>query len=508
MAGSPSLRITGAPMGTAAASKSLIAQRGPRRRAAPIQCDGVRAHGAGSHPLGKTALARHFHPVVPHWAGVGAREWGIWVPSAEHRSGLLAVDRSLRFARGMAQSVPPEALARQRLYRGLGVEELAEAVGVTPRTVKRWEAGTQTIGDRTLARLLGALHCDAQELTGRVRGTETLADLRRMAGLSAEETASAARRRRGAKELRISAEKIRDLESGRQVHGAAWRSPEALGEAAHVLARIYGAPDRLVMDAWRRSRPGDVLPVLPDRQVHPPSGKSDAAWNDLNDRQRAYLTFIFQQDQEAEAEQRRNRTAGSQGRPAAEWRRMTLALSAPSELVGYTRIQERLREAGIHDPGVGASVAALERRGMVVAYRDRVYIDGLGDVARTRVEMTRRGRSVARAGLGIVRAAGPSAPLLSLWLWKIMLRVARAGVDGVDGSLAGRGPHYLAVGQSPDGRTPSRGFIELRHPDGISYGPYRWLLTDSGKRHVIDYLNAYQALYPDVDTKGIEERFL
>lgn len=414
---------------------------------------------------------------------------------------------SLRFAGGMAQSLAPRALARQRLFRDMSVEELAEAVGVTPRAVRHWEAGTRTVGDRTFGRLLKVLRCGAQELTGRERGAETLTDLRCVAGMSTEETATVLRRKRGAQGLHISAEKVRDLERGRRVRGWMWRSPETLGQVAHMLAQIYGVPDRVVMDAWRRSRPGDPLPVLPARQTRQPSGESITAWRALNDRQRNYLTCIFRQDQEAEEEQRRNRFVGAERRPATDWRRVTLALYAPADAVGYTRIQERLREAGIHDPGVGSSVAALERRGLIIAYRDRIYIDGLGDVPRTRVEMTRRGRAVARTGLGVSRDAGPPAPLLSSWLWKIMVRVARAGAQGVDGSLAGRGPHYLAVGQSPDGRTPSRGFIVLRHPDGVAYGPYRWFLTESGQRHVTDYLDAYRGLYPGIDTRGIEEIF-
>lgn len=407
----------------------------------------------------------------------------------------------------MAQSISPQALARQRLFRDMSVEELAEVVGVTPRAVRHWETGARAVGDRAFGRLLEVLHCDAQELTGRERGTETLADLRRVAGMSTEETASVLRRKRGAQGLHISAEKIRDLERGRRVRGWMRRSPETLGQVVRMLAQVYGVPDRVVMDAWHRSRPQDPLPVLPARQARQPSGRSMTAWQVLNDRQRTYLACIFQQDQEAEEEQRQNRYVGAERRPATEWRRMTLALYAPSDVVGYTRIQERLREAGVHDPGAGSSVAALERRGLLVAHRDRVYIDGLGDVPRTRVEMTRRGRAVARAALGVPREAGPPAPLLSSWLWKIVVRVSRAGEQGVDGSLAGRGPHYLAVGQSPDGRTPSRGFIVLRHPDGVTHGPYRWFLTDSGRRHITDHLDAYRALYPGIDIQGVEEIF-
>jgi hypothetical protein len=125
-------------------------------------------------------------------------------------------------------------------------------------------------------------------------------------------------------------------------------------------------------------------------------------------------------------------------------------------------------------------------------------------VPRTRVEMTRAGRAAVRSALSLTPSSGPPVPLLSEWLWGIVVRVALARDEGVDGSLAGRGPHFLAVGQSPDGRTPSRGFIELRHPDGVSHGPYRWFLTDSGRRHVRDNLAIYRDSYPRITTDGLE----
>ncbi|MFK4035937.1 XRE family transcriptional regulator [Nonomuraea wenchangensis] len=405
----------------------------------------------------------------------------------------------------MAQLISPQALTRQREFVGMSVTQLAKAVGVTSRAVRHWEAGTRTVGDRSFGRLLDVLGCDAQDLTGHEPGTETLTDLRRAAGMSAEEAAYALRGGRTTQGLNVSAEKIRDLESGRKIRGWAWRSPEALAQVVRLLAQMYGVPDRLVMDAWHRSRPQDPLPVLPEPPPRQMSTEHLAVWQALNERQRTYLTCIFVQDQEVEKDQWRKRHAGEMRQPAILWRRMTMALSAPHSIVGYTTLQERLRQAGVHDPGAGSSMAALERRHLLRTYRDWVYIDGLGEVLRTRVEMTRRGRAAARAGLGITRETGPPAPLLSQWLWKIMIRVARAGERGVDGSLAGRGPHYLAVGQSPDGRTPSRGFIVLRHPDRATYGPYRWFLTDSGRRHVIDYLDAYRTMYPDIDTEGVEE---
>ncbi|WP_030209491.1 helix-turn-helix domain-containing protein [Streptomyces bikiniensis] len=407
----------------------------------------------------------------------------------------------------MAQSLTPQALKQQREFRGMSVKELAEATGVSPASVRRWEAGTQAVSDRAFGRLLKVLRCDAQDLTARERGTETLQDLRRRAGMSAAEVASLLRRKRASQGLHISAEKIRDLERGRPVHGRTWLSPETQGRVARMLAQVYGIPDRVVIDAWRRTRPNDAAPALPARRPRNASESALTTWRELNERQRSYLACIFHQDQEAEEEQRQSRYAGEAQPPAAAWRRLTLALSAPADLVGFTRIQERLREAGIHDPGTGSSVSALDRRGLIIVYRDRLYVDGLGDVPRTRVEMTRHGRAVARAALGVTPAPAPPAALLSPWLWKIVVRVARAGTQGVDGSLAGRGPHYLAVGQSPDGRTPSRGFIVLRLPDGADHGPYRWFLTDSGRCHIKDHIDTYRSLYPTVDVDSIENTF-
>ncbi|MFC5218874.1 XRE family transcriptional regulator [Streptomyces coerulescens] len=327
--------------------------------------------------------------------------------------------------------------------------------------------------------------------------------MRRDAGLSATEACRAITRRVGGAAFHPERRKLRELERGQVVRSRMWGTPEGAGRLVRILAEVYGVPERVVMDAWRRTRPDDVVPLLAERATREPGAAVEQVWGALNGRQRTYLTCIFRQDQEAEEDQRRRRFLGGTGRKSVEWRRMDLALYAPPELVGRTRIQGRLREEGVHDPGAGSSVAALERRGLVVTYRDRVHVQGLGEVRRTRVELTRRGRAVARRGLGVVREKGPPPSLMSRWLWCILVRVALAGSEGVDGSLAGRGPHFLAVGRSPGGKSPSRGFIELRHPDGAGHGPYRWFVTESGLRHIRDHHAAYRELYPDIDTGHI-----
>lgn len=150
---------------------------------------------------------------------------------------------------GMAQSLTPQALELQRGFRGMSVQELAEATGVSPASVRRWEAGTQAVSDQAFGRLLKVRRCDAQDLTAGERGTETLQDLRRRAGMSTAEVASLLRRKRASQGLHISAEKIRDLERGRPVRGRTWLSPETQGRVARMLAQVYGVPDRVVIDA-------------------------------------------------------------------------------------------------------------------------------------------------------------------------------------------------------------------------------------------------------------------
>ena len=399
----------------------------------------------------------------------------------------------------------PAALIRQRVLRSWSIEELASQAGVTPRAVRYWEAGKRVPSDPAFGRLLQALNCDAQALSGRQRGTETLSDLRRDAGLTADQVAQRLRQTRDTRELNISADTVRDLERGRRVRGHDTRLVLPVNVLARSLARLYRVPERVVWDAWRRSRPHEDPAPPPELRPSSVSPTLMAEWRALNDRQRLFLEIFFQQDQEAEQEQVRRRSEGGQQAPAADWRRMPLALYAPVDVVGYTRLQERLQQAGVDDPGAGSSVDALGRRGLLTAYRDRVYIAGIGDVPRTRVELTRRGRAVARAGLGIERVPSLPQPLLSEWLWRILVRVIQAGATGVDGALAGRGPHFLAVGHRVNAKTPSRGYIELRQPDGASSGPLFWFPTESGLRHARDYLSTYRELYPRVETKGLEE---
>src|SRR5690606_6642597 len=88
--------------------------------------------------------------------------------------------------------------------------------------------------------------------------------------------------------------------------------------------------------------------------------------------------------------------------PAAEWRQILYDIKLPKELVGYSSVQSRLREAGQHDPGAGSTLAALERRKLVIVTHDMVYVPQLSmTVPRIRVRLSTLGRATARHGAGV-----------------------------------------------------------------------------------------------------------
>ncbi|WP_157734723.1 helix-turn-helix domain-containing protein [Actinopolyspora erythraea] len=408
---------------------------------------------------------------------------------------------------GTTRFFSAEQFTELRQARGYTLQAVADGLGVDVRTVKHWAAGTRVPGNRAFGRLVRLLGCRADELTRREPGTETLADLRRDAGMTAREVMLALRSKRGLAELAVTDRKLVALERGKPVggFGQPWCSPEQLGRLARALSRLYRVPERMVIDAWQRSRPEDVAPLLPAKRGPAPAQRQGrlADWQSLNERQRAYLTCLYHQDQHAEREYARRRAETGRSTPAAEWRTITVALHADPRLVGRTEVQHQLAQQGVHDQGTGASLAALERRELITLQRDRVFVSTVGEVSRTRAALTSYGRAVARAGLDNTPTLGTPTPLLSRWLWSTLARVARAHPGGAE-FLTGHAKHHLGVGRSPDRIHPSRGFIELRQPTGAPGEPFLWFLTEAGQRHIGLYLATYRQRYPEVDTTGLE----
>ena len=372
-----------------------------------------------------------------------------------------------------------------------------------------YENGTHTPTPARLERLAAALGCEVGSLTGSRRGEETLIDLRYAAGLTLERAAELLRSSSAGRALRVSAPKLSALEKNLMVRGAAWANPQEAGRLLAAMAKVYGVPVRMVLDAWMRTRPDDPVPVPAGRNSQGPDTTALAAWESLNERQQVYLGEIMRDDRMTETEMWMRRLQRLPAPRAAEWRKLPLALDAAASQVGYTRLQERLRRRGVLDPGAGQTVHALERRGMVRITRDTIEHSAAGSIGRVLVEITRRGRAAARAGLGEPREPDAPAHLLSEWLWGVLVRVASAGPEGLaDDDLAGRSLFFIGVGYRGGANgPPSRGFVEshpVMAPGGTHVAEYRWRLTNLGRAHVAEYLPVYQDMYPRIAAEGLE----
>lgn len=399
------------------------------------------------------------------------------------------------------------ALARSRAAAGMSRLDLARAIGVSERTIERYEVGQHLPTPRRLRSLAETLECDPGELTGVVRGGETLADLRSAAGLSRADVADALRTGLTGRGMHLAVRTLSAIELGEPITARGWSGNEDLGSLVVALSRLYRVPSRMVLDAWMRSRPGGVAPRIPELPAKQPSKAALAAWQSLNERQQDYLTEVFAEERAVEQEVRLERARGVRETPQ-RWRRVTLAYRGEAEGVGRTRLQERLDQRGVHDAGTGSTIHALAKRDLVTVTEEELQHPLGGTLTRIGVELTRRGRAAVRAGTD---THGDLVPrhLLSEWLWGVVARVARAEPEGLpENDLSGRSLFYIAVGykQRAGGR-PSRGLIEavpVHAPGGTHVLEYRWRLTQLGRHHVAEYLPTYRDRYPDVDTTALE----
>jgi hypothetical protein len=390
---------------------------------------------------------------------------------------------------------------------------LSRAVGISARQIINYEHGKHSPSPAGLKRLAEVLGITAQALAGVPQGEETLRDLRRFAGLDRAEAA----RLLAVNLPEATAWRLQAVESGRGVR--AWQDPAVLKHVIAALAKTYGVPARTVRSAWFLTLPGQAdllrrseLRRKPRAGSHPPQaglGRAERTWNELNERQRAYLVACYRQDQEAEQEAKARHAAGQLAGSPVQWRKLPFTIRADPVFTGYTPIQERLREEGYHDAGAGATLHALTRRGLLQVSEDQVEVFPLGPVPRVLVELTRLGRACVRAGVGEVTRPRPPAHLLSEWLWRNLAKVAMAGPAGLpETDLWGRSRFYLGTGFRPHGAM-SRGYIDaipVREETGEdSYvREYRWHLTEAGRRHVTGYLETYRALYPDTAVDGLK----
>ncbi|WP_199834483.1 helix-turn-helix domain-containing protein [Streptomyces sp. NRRL F-5755] len=186
--------------------------------------------------------------------------------------------------------ITPGRLTALREQAGLTKAELARRIGVSTRMVFFYEEGRHTPTPQWLQKMAEALRCDVEELTGVRRGEERLVDLRFAAGLPLDRAVELLRGTAVGRDLCLSAPRLSALGQGRPVPGRNWCDRDVVGRLPAALAKVYGVPVRMVVDAWMRTRLDEPAPVRPRRQApRGPSGSADAAWRSLNERQRAYL---------------------------------------------------------------------------------------------------------------------------------------------------------------------------------------------------------------------------
>lgn len=121
------------------------------------------------------------------------------------------------------------SIARYRIEKGITKEDLAARVGVSTRTLTRWENGQNRPRPNHLTALAAALGCDVADL----ETANTLSDARRAAGLS---------QRAFAERVNIPAGSLAAIETGRVAvpDASLW---------ARILGRTTIEIDRMALDA-------------------------------------------------------------------------------------------------------------------------------------------------------------------------------------------------------------------------------------------------------------------
>ncbi|MEV6227449.1 helix-turn-helix transcriptional regulator [Saccharopolyspora shandongensis] len=403
---------------------------------------------------------------------------------------------------------PAQLMRRRRHDLGWTKRRLARETGMSGQDIDEFESGRRWPAQDRLLVLASVLGIPARELTNLAQGSETLADLRLLAGLDLAQTAELLSQRLNAHPAPTWRARLEAAESGRLAQD--WCTPSAWRAFRAGLAEIYSVSPAVIQhawdhrEAWRTPPPsaqtgGDLRKVAAPRDV--PSERKE--WNGLNARQRTYLEAIFREDQQRENDIRLSQSVSKRSGTATQWRKIPFSIHADPAFTGYTAVQDRLREAGQLDSGAGATLRALQRRGLLSLSVDEVEVVPLGFVPQTRVELTRRGRATTRAGLEEPTRPRRPAHLLSEWLWKTLVTVAKAGQAGLPADqLVGKPRFFLGTGYRPQGR-PSRGYIDLVVVDGSTrdqapVAERRWMLTERGHEHISTYRATYREWYPNV----------
>ncbi|MEU9381531.1 hypothetical protein AB0D38_11285 [Streptomyces sp. NPDC048279] len=187
----------------------------------------------------------------------------------------------------------------------------------------------------------------------------------------------------------------------------------------------------------------------------------------MNERQRIYLEVLFAIDQDNESAQNRRWHATRERQPAEQWRWITYGVDHPA--ADATAVQQQLGQRHVLDAGAGATLAALQRRGLIELRR--VAQDSpAGPIWHTQVRLTRAGRTAGRAlqPAPALQAADPSR--LADWLQAALETVATAPEQTLAKVSIGR---VAALRLGPGGH----GYIE-------DASAWQYCLTPAGRAYL------------------------
>jgi hypothetical protein len=185
-------------------------------------------------------------------------------------------------------------------------------------------------------------------------------------------------------------------------------------------------------------------PPAPPPAPHEQSDGAGGHLPDLNERQQAYLEVLFTIDQDNESAQNRRWHATRERQPAEQWRWITYGVDHPE--AEATAVQKQLGRHDVLDAGAGATLAALQRRGLI-KLRRLAQDSPAGPIWHTQVRLTRAGRAAGRALRPEPAEGTTGSPLLPEWLQAALEAVAAAPSQTIAKVAIGRvaarrlGPH-------------------------------------------------------------------
>lgn len=189
----------------------------------------------------------------------------------------------------------------------------------------------------------------------------------------------------------------------------------------------------------------------------------------LNPRQSRYLELVYYADQQAEEHQRRQWHQHRRRDPADHWRWIPYSTDHPRAML--TGLQQSLLEAGVHDPGSGATLAVLIRRGLIEARTIQVETPD-GPARQRQVRLTRVGRREVRE---TQPARSSSLNGLPVWLEDALTAIRNASPPGLPKTSISRkaarrlgpaGYHYIDDANAWAYKISSKGISYLTRRPG------------------------------------------